>query len=139
MSKVRDNLIHYRTSVCNINYHIVWSVKYRRKALTPEIEADLRNILAQAGSEHGFTVQLCEVGEMDHVHCFVTAPPTLSISDLVKLLKGISARKLFQLHPELKEKLWRGVLWNHSYYVETVGSISEQNIRRYIQNQKNTP
>ena len=57
---------------------------------------------------------------------------------MVKLLKGITARKLFLQYPELKTKLWKGVLWNHSYYVETIGSVSEENIRKYIEKQTNS-
>lgn len=62
-------------------------------------------------------------------------PPKLSITYIVKMMKGISGRKLFELHPDLKTKLWKGELWNHSYYVETIGSVSEENIRRYIEKQ----
>jgi putative transposase len=51
------------------------------------------------------------------------------------MMKGISGRKLFELHPDLKTKLWKGELWNHAYYVETIGSVSEENIRRYIEKQ----
>ena len=75
---MKENLIHYRTCVCNINYHMVWSEKY---------------------------------------------------------LKGISGRKLFERFPEIRNQLWKGELWNHSYYVDTVGSVSEENIRRYIEHQ----
>ena len=53
----------------------------------------------------------------------------------VKYLKGISGRKLFECFPEIRNQLWKGELWNHSYYVETVGSVSEENIRRYIEHQ----
>lgn len=134
---MKQNVIHYRTSVCNINYHIVWSVKYRRKVLTPEIEDFLRETALQIAEDKGFTVELLECGEMDHVHCFVTAPPTLSVTDIVKYLKGITGRKLFLQFPGLRTKLWKGVLWNHSYYCETVGSVSEEIIRKYIQKQKN--
>lgn len=134
---MKQNVIHYRTSVCNINYHIVWSVKYRRKVLTPEIEDFLRETALQIAEDKGFTVELLECGEMDHVHCFVTAPPTLSVTDIVKYLKGITGRKLFLQFPGLRTKLWKGVLWNHSYYCETVGSVSEETIRKYIQKQKN--
>ena len=48
---------------------------------------------------------------------------------------GISGRKLFEYFPEIRNQLWKGELWNHSYYVETVGSVSEENIRRYIEHQ----
>ena len=132
---MKQNLIHARTCVYNINYHVVWSVKYRRKVLSAEIEEYLKILVQQIADEKGFTVHLFEVGEGDHVHCFVSAPPKLSITNIVKYLKGITGRKLFENYPELRSKLWKGELWNHSYYVETIGSVSEENIRRYIEHQ----
>ena len=142
---MKENLIHYRTCVCNINYHMVWSVKYRRKILTPDIEEYLQEIstesqefstnVQQIAEDKGFAVHLFECGEGDHVHCFVSAPPKLSITAIVKYLKGITGRKLFERFPEIRNQLWKGELWNHSYYVETIGSVSEENIRRYIEHQ----
>ena len=132
---MKENLIHYRTSVCNINYHVVWSVKYSRRILTAEIEAYLKELVNQIADEKGFIVQLFECGEMDHVHCFITAPPKLSVTTIVKYLKGITGRKLFEKFPEIRSKLWKGELWNHSYYCETIGSVSEENIKRYIEHQ----
>lgn len=121
--------------MCNINYHIVWSVKYRRKVLSPEIETYLKGVVQEIAKDKGFTVHLFEVGTQDHVHCFVTAPPKLSITDIVRYLKGITGRKLLERYPELRAVLWKGELWNHSYYVETIGSVSEENIRLYIERQ----
>lgn len=132
---MKNNLIHYRTSVCNINYHIVWSVKYRRKLLDEEIEFFLKKLVLKIAREKGFIVHLFECGEKDHVHCFVTAPPKMSVSIIVKYLKGITARKLYEEFPEIRNKLWKGQIWNHSYYCETIGSVSEDNIKRYIENQ----
>lgn len=132
---MKGNLVHYRTSVCNINYHVVWSVKYRRKILSEDVELYLKELVQQIAVDKGFTVHLFECGEGDHVHCFVSGPPKLSITDIVKYLKGITGRKLFEQFPEIREKLWKGQLWNHSYYVETIGSVSEENIRRYIEKQ----
>lgn len=132
---MKDNLVHYRTSVCNINYHMVWSVKYRRAIIAPEVEAFLKEIAHQIAKDKGFTLHLFEAGERDHIHCFVSAPPKLSITQIVKYLKGITGRKLFEAFPEIREKLWHGQLWNHSYYVETIGCVSEENIRRYIEHQ----
>ena len=87
---MKENLIHYRTCVCNINYHMVWSVKYRRKILNAEVEAYLQELVQEIAEDKGFTVHLFECGEGDHVHCFVSAPPKLSITAIVKYLKGIS-------------------------------------------------
>ena len=50
--------------------------------------------------------------------------------------EGILGRKLLYYYPEIKEKLWKGEIWNHSYYVETIGSVSEENIRKYILKQE---
>ena len=77
-----------------------------------------------------------EAGNGDHIHCFVSAPPKISVSYIVKMLKGITGRKLFEQFPEIKTQLWKGELWNHSYYVESVGSVSEDAIRQYIAKQE---
>lgn len=122
--------------MCNITCHLVWSVNYRRKVLSKEVEDYLRILVSEIASDKGFTVHLFEVGGMDHVHCFVSGPPTLSITAVIKYLKGISGRKLLGQFPELRGKLWKGRLWNPSYYAETIGSVSEENIRRYIEKQK---
>lgn len=132
---MKENIIHSRTCVYNINYHVVWSVKYRRKILNTTVESFLRDTAMQIANEKGFTIHLFEAGECDHIHCFISAPPKLSITTIVKYLKGITGRKLFKEYPELRSKLWKGELWNHSYYVETIGSVSEENIRRYIEKQ----
>ncbi|MCB7070857.1 MAG: IS200/IS605 family transposase [Bacillaceae bacterium] len=132
----KTNLIHARTCVYNVNYHIVWSVKYRKKVLTQEVELYLKKIFKEIAEEKGFLLQMVEVGEQDHIHVFVSAHPKIAPSYIVKMLKGISGRKIFLQFPEIKQKLWKGVLWNSSYYIETVGSISEDVIKRYIANQK---
>lgn len=132
---MKENLIRYRTSVCNINYHMVWSVKYRRQIITPEIEEFLRKTAFEIAEDKGFKVHLFEAGGKDHIHCFVSAPPKLSITDIAKYLKGITGRKLFEQYPQIRNQLWKGQLWNHSYYVETIGCVSEENIRRYIEHQ----
>ena len=132
---MKENLIHARTCVYNINYHVVWSVKYRRKILTREVEEYVKTLVFQIAEDKGFTVHLFETGEGDHVHCFVSAPPKMSVTNIVKYLKGITGRKLSERFPEIRGKLWKGELWNHSYYVETIGSVSEENIRRYIEHQ----
>ena len=113
---------------------MVWSVKYRRKILKPEIEEYLQELVQQIAADKGFTVHLFECGECDHVHCFVSAPPKLSITAIVKYLKGITGRKLFERFPEIRNQLWKGELWNHSYYVETIGSVSEKKISAVILN-----
>jgi len=133
MSKV--NLKHGRTVVYNVNYHIVWSTKYRKEVLTGNIEQRLKEFMNEIAEDKGFEIKSMEIMP-DHVHVFVTAHPKYSPSYIYKILKGISGRKLFIEFPELKNQLWKGQLWNPSTYIETIGHISEETIKRYIEDQK---
>jgi putative transposase len=130
-----NNLVHDRTTVHNIGYHIVWSVKYRRKVILGDIEQSLKKILKNIAVEKGFLIKEMEI-MADHIHIFASAKPKVSPSYIYKMLKGISARRLFIEYPEIKKQLWRGHLWNPSTYIETIGHISEETITRYIKDQK---
>lgn len=128
-------LIHDRTCVHNLGYHIVWSTKYRRQVLVDTISDNLKSILNTIADEKGFSIKIMEVMP-DHVHVFVQASPKFSPSYIAKMLKGISARKILTQHPSIKEQLWNNHLWNPSYYVESVGHISEDVVKKYIEDQK---
>ena len=131
-----SNYTHARTCVYNINYHFVWCVKYRHKVLTPEICSRLYEIIDMVAVDKEFSVIACKVGKSDHVHCFVSAPPKISPTQIAKYLKGISGRLLLDEFPEIREQLWHGQLWNGSYFCKTIGSTSEENVARYIERQK---
>jgi putative transposase len=128
-------LRHGRTTVYNVNYHIVWSVEYRRNVLLGLLEKRLQVLLKEIAVEKGFEIGALDVMP-DHLHVFVSAHPKIAASYIYKMLKGISARKLLMEFPALSKKLWRGHLWNPSTYVETIGHISEEAVRRYIEDQK---
>lgn len=128
--------IHGRTCVYNINYHIVWCVKYRKKVLNDDISNRLYILLSQTAEKKGFKVVECKVGENDHIHCFVSAPPKLSVTQIVKYLKGISGNIILKEFPELRNELWKGEFWNGSYFCETIGSTSQENIKNYIERQQ---
>ena len=134
---MKNNYTHARTCVYNINYHLVWCVKYRKKVLSPTICNRLYEIIQQIAENKGFAVVDCKVGDADHVHCFVSAPPKLSVTQIAKYLKGISGNELLREFPELRKDLWHGQLWNGSYFCETIGSTSEEIILKYIERQKN--
>jgi len=85
--------------------------------------------------DKNFTIKAMEINENDHIDLFISAHPKHSIGQIVKWIKGISGIKLFKKFPDLTNKLWKGKLWSNSYYVETIGSTSEENIRKYIKNQ----
>lgn len=129
------DLIKYRTCVANVNYHIVFCVKHRRKILDGEVESFLEETISGIAQDKDFTIKAMEIGENDHIHLSVSAHPKYSIGQIVKWIKGISGIKLFKRFPDLTKKLWKGKLWSNTYYVETIGSTSEENIRKYIENQ----
>lgn len=131
-----NRYIHGRTCVYNINYHIIWCVKYRKSVLNPIIETRLYELLNEIGEDKGFSVIESKVGNQDHIYCLISAPPKISVTQIVKYLKGISGRRLLEEFPELRESLWNGQLWNNSYFCETIGSTSEENIRKYIERQR---
>lgn len=131
-----ENLTHARTCVYNINYHIVWSVKDRRKVLTNKIEQRLKEIFEEVAEDKEFIIQKVEVEELDHIHVFASAHPKIAPSYIVKMLKGISGRKILLEFPEIQQKLWKGELWNPSFFLETIGSVSEDAIKKYIDKQK---
>jgi len=110
-------------------------VKYRKAVLKGGIDEELKAMFQQIAADKGFTIQAMEVMP-DHVHLFASSHPKQAPSYIVKMLKGISGRWLMMKHPELKKHLWKGSLWNSSFYLETIGSISEEAVRRYIERQK---
>lgn len=122
-------------AVYEINYHFVWSTKYRKSVLVPQVDETLKKVLAQTADEHGYEMLGMEVMP-DHVHIFLSAPPAVSPAVIAKILKGTSARRLFMAHPQLKRHLLGGHLWNPSYYVGTAGHVSAETIKRYIEEQK---
>ena len=127
---------HGRGYVYSIQYHIVWCVKYRHKIITEQIENRLIEILNKIADDNGFQILECNT-DKDHIHLLVSCSPQHYIPDMIKALKGVSARLLMKEYgEELKRKLWGGHLWNPSYFVATVSENTEEQIRKYIQNQK---
>ena len=124
----------------NLNYHIVWCTKYRRKVLKDGIDADLKTILREIASENGYSIPHMEVGLDDHIHLFVSAPPKISVSSIVKQLKGTSSLRLFAKHPELKSRYWKRKgersLWSPSYFAESIGATNEDAVAKYIDGQR---
>ena len=129
------DLIKYRTCIANVNYHIVFCVNHRRKILNGEISIFLKETILNIAKEKNLTIKAMEIEESDHINLFISAHPKFSIGQIVKWIKGISGIKLFKKFPDLRHSLWKGQLWSNSYYVETIGSTSEENIRKYIENQ----
>ena len=127
---------HGRGYVYSIQYHMVWCVKYRHKILEGQVETRLLEILQQIAKDNDF--QILEINtEKDHIHLLVSCSPQHYIPNRMKARKGVSARLLMkEFGDSLRKKLWGGHLWNPSYFVATVSEHTEEQIRKYIKNQK---
>jgi putative transposase len=120
-------------AVYSIKYHLVWCPKYRRSVLNEPIAARLKELLQQKAKELEVEIEAFEIMP-DHVHIFVNADPTESPAHLVNQFKGATSYQLRQEFPELKSKL--PTLWSRSYYCGSVGYVSEETVKRYIELQK---
>jgi putative transposase len=129
------NIYHGRGYVYSIQYHIVWCVKYRHRILTPTIEKELIELLHKIAEDNSFKILMIN-GDLDHIHLLIECSPQHYIPDMIKALKGVSARLLMKEFPQLKKKLWGGHLWNPSYFIATVSENTEEQIRSYIAGQK---
>ena len=127
----------YRNShhVFRLMYHFVWIPKYRNKVFTEPYRSDLKEIITKIGYDYDIEIVELEV-PIDHIHMVVRTEPKVSPSYVMQVVKSISAREFFRLHPEIKKKyFWGGKLWTQSYFVETIGNASEEVIRKYVQDQ----
>lgn len=132
-------LTYGRTSVYNLNYHVIWGTKYRNRVLKGNVEVVLKRVLLEIASKYGFSIDHMEIGKDDHIHLLVSAPPKLSVTNIVRWLKGISARQLFVECPELQRNYWKQSgrhLWSPSYYVESIGTTNQQAVAKYIGDQR---
>jgi REP element-mobilizing transposase RayT len=116
-------------------YHIVCPLKYRRDVITNEIGESLKEICIQISER--YEINFIEIGhEPDHVHFLVQSVPNMNVSEITMTIKSITAKQLFQRHPEIEAKLWGGKFWTSGFYANTVGQYgNEEVIRKYIENQ----
>ena len=115
-------------------YHIVFTPKYRRKAIYNQYKVSIRDIIKQLCAYKG--VEIIEGHLMlDHIHMLVSIPPKMSVSSFMGYLKGKSALMIFDKHANLKYKYGNRHFWAEGYYVSTVG-LNEATIKKYIQEQE---
>lgn len=122
------------TTVYNVGYHLIWCPKYRREVLTGEVKTRLKELLLEKAERIKVDIENMEIMP-DHVHLFLKSTPVNAPHYIVQQLKGYTSRMLRQEFPKLKSRL--PTLWTRSYYVETIGHISESTVKRYIEDQKN--
>lgn len=123
-------------SVYNLNYHIVLVTKYRNKVLTGGIERFVKEQVPIICARYEWDTLALEVMP-EHVHLFVSAPPTIAPNTIAKTLKSILAVAVFREFPTLKRRrFWGSGLWSDGCYYGSAGAVSSEIIQRYIANQK---
>ena len=125
--KSNNNVVYF------CKYHVVWCPKYRRKILTDGIELRLKELLLEYARKLSVIVLELEVMP-DHVHILLEVDPQFGIHRTVKALKGYTSRVLRSEFPALKTKL--PTLWTNSYFVATIGGVTLDVVKQYIENQK---
>jgi len=129
--ELRKNTHH----VFRIMYHFVWIPKYRHKVFEEPYRDKLKSIINKIGYDYNIEIVELEV-PVDHIHMVVRALPRIAPSDIMQIIKSISAREFFKTYPSIKKKyFWGGKLWTQSYFVETIGNANEKVIREYVQSQ----
>lgn len=114
-------------------YHIVFIPKFRQKRLYGQVRADVKEIiktLCQYKKVEIISGAVCT----NHIHLHISIPPKLSVSDFMSYLKGKSALMIYDKHPGQRSK-WDKSFWARGYYVTTIGTVSEETIKKYIMEQ----
>jgi len=118
-----------------IIFHLVCPVKYRRKVFTEENETTFKSICLELSTRYPY--KFLEIGlDEDHAHFLIQTVPNIWISNMVATIKSITAREMFERHPEVKIFLWGGEFWTDGYYLNTVGQYGNlKMLENYVRKQ----
>ena len=122
---------HTKHVTYKLAYHFVWCPKYRKKILVGKLATFVEQEIRRLCEANTWTVGALNV-QADHVHLFLSAPPSVAPSQIAHTLKGTTGRLVFQYFPEIKKQLWGGAFWSRSYYVGSVGDMSVDTVLKYI-------
>lgn len=119
-------------TVFNIEYHFVWVTKYRYHVLTGDIGLRVKELVRQTCD--AFEIRIISgVVSKDHFHIFVSAPPTMAASEIMRRIKGRTSAKLFEEFPVIKKRYWGRHFWARGYFCATSGQITDEMIKSYLE------
>jgi putative transposase len=124
--------------VYDIQYHFVWVTKYRYHVLKGEIAERARELIRQSCMSRDIKILQGHISA-DHVHILVSSPPSLSPAKIMQYVKGRSSRMLQDEFSQLKKRYWGQHLWARGYFCATVGTVTEEQIRAYIERHEQEP
>ena len=119
-------------SIFSIRLHIVWITKYRYHVLTGDIAVRTRDLIRRICAEQGAEI-LSGTVSVDHIHLLLSIDPSISVSTLIKLLKGKTSRALQMEFPDLRKRYWGQHLWARGYFAVSVGNVSKDMVIEYLQ------
>ena len=125
-------------TVTDFKYHLVWKTKYSHHVLKGVVALRLRDIIREICIQHKMTIVKGNV-RSNHIHILVEAPAYLSVAKIVQLIKGKSSYRLQREFSQLKKVYWGSHLWARGYFGATVGAVTEDLIKQYIENQDDGP
>jgi putative transposase len=132
---------NYRKSshaVYDIKYHLVWITKYRKPALRGEIAERIRDLIREICKANDVEILKGHVSR-EHVHIFVSVPPHMSVSELMKSIKGKASRKMLMEYKTLSKAFWGRHLWARGYFAASSGNVTDEVIMKYIEEQGKEP
>ena len=115
-----------------IEYHFVWATKYRYGLLQGELAQRVRELIRQICEQQEIHI-LRGVVSKDHVHLLVSAPPTLSPSEIMRRVKGRTSSKVFEEFPHVKKRYWGRHFWARGYFCVTAGELTQEMIKVYLE------
>jgi len=124
---------HAHHMVFSCQYHVIFCPKYRRPIIKGELEKRLKELILQDQEKYGYRVLEMEMMP-DHVHLLLDIEPNKGIFYIVNHIKGHSSRVLREEFPSLKSRL--PCLWTRSKFISTVGAVTLDVVKKYIEEQK---
>lgn len=121
-------------SVFLMRYHLVMCVKYRNKVINNEISDRLKEMFEYISVNYNITLEEWNHDE-DHVHVLFRGKPNTEISKFINAYKSASSRLIKKEFPNIREYLWKEMFWSQSYCLVSVGSVTTEVIKEYIQSQ----
>ena len=120
-----------------LQYHIIFVCKYRKKLfINKKISDNIKSLSREICSKYYINIKYMET-DSDHIHYMIEIPPTISVSKIVKLIKSYTTYHIWQLNYDyLKKFFWKEkTFWTDGYFVSTIGNVSENTLKNYIENQ----
>ena len=124
-------------TVSRLTVHLVWVTKYRYHVLQGDIQKRCRELLIQVCDTEDVRI-LSGVVSKDHIHMHIEYPPSVSISNLIKRMKGRTSRLLQKEYTELSKRYWGKHLWAIGYGAWSTGNITEEIVQEYLKRHKSS-